>query len=502
MEHVDVVIVGAGLSGIGSAVHLTKSCPAKSFVLLEAREAIGGTWDLFRYPGVRSDSDMHTLGYVFKPWREARAIADGPAILAYVNEAAREHGIDRHIRFGHKATTARWSSETARWTVETETPAGIRTFTCSMLLMCGGYYSYAKGHTPDFPGLERFGGRVVHPQFWPGDLDHKGRRVAVIGSGATAVTLVPAMARTAAHVTMVQRSPTWIVAWPAQDAIANRLRRWLPEKLAYAITRWKNTRNDVTFYRRTRTEPGKVREELLQGVRDALGPDHDVATHFTPRYAPWDQRLCLVPDGDLFRALRKGRASVATGTIRSFTEQGLELESGETVAADIVVMATGLELEVMGGMSFSVDGQPVRFPETWSYKGMMFSGVPNLVQTFGYINASWTLRADLTAEFACRLINRMDELGLRQATPRLRASDAGMPERPWIDDFSAGYVQRALHLFPRQGDRDPWRHTQDFAEDKRLIRYAPIEDGALQLDNPAPAAGRDGAHAPALAAAR
>ncbi len=486
MEHTDIVIVGAGISGIGTAHHLRRKCPNKRFVILEGRHAIGGTWDLFRYPGVRSDSDMHTLGYKFKPWREAKAIADGPSILRYVNEVADEDRVREQIRFGHRVTHASWSSETATWTVTAEQveTGQSATFTCNMLLMCGGYYRYDRGHDPAFEGTERFKGTIAHPQFWPEDLDYSGKRVVVIGSGATAMTVVPAMAQKAASVVMLQRSPTYVVSWPSQDKIANRLRRFLPEKLAYAITRRKNVRNDQNFYRRTRVEPEKVKAELIGGVRAELGADFDVETHFTPSYNPWDQRLCLVPDSDLFEAIRSGKASVVTDTIEHFTEKGLKLGSGKELEADIIVTATGLELAVMAGVSLEVDGAAVNLPDTWTYKGMMYSGVPNLVQTFGYINASWTLRADLTAEYTCRLIARMDELGMRKCVPVLRDSDSDMPVRPWIDDFPAGYIQRSMHLLPRQGDRDPWRHTQSFDEDIRLVRESPVDDDVLRFSRP------------------
>jgi monooxygenase len=487
MSHVDVLIVGAGISGIGAACHLRELCPSRTFAILEARNAIGGTWDLFRYPGIRSDSDMHTLGFRFKPWREAKAIADGPAIRRYVNETAREHGVTEHIRFGHRVRSASWSSDRALWTVAVDHGDEQVTYTCNFLFMCGGYYSYDQGHTPDFAGMEDFRGTLVHPQFWPEDLDYAGKRVVVIGSGATAMTLVPAMAEHGADVTMVQRSPTYVVSRPDQDAIANTLRRFLPEKWAYAITRWKNVQLQRFFYNRTRTAPEKVRQKLLAGVRQHLGPDYDVDTHFTPRYNPWDQRLCLVPNADLFNAIKSGRAHVVTDQIDRFTERGLRLQSGRELEADIIVTATGLELVVLSGVSFSVDGERVSFPDTWTYKGMMYSGVPNLAQTFGYINASWTLRADLTAEYVCRLLNHMDAIGMRQVTPTLRPEDQDMAARPWIDDFSAGYMQRVMHKFPRQGDRDPWRNTQNYAEDKRMVRRAPIDDGALVFSHPASA---------------
>ncbi len=479
---VDVVIVGAGISGIGSAWHLMRHCPSKSFTILESREAIGGTWDLFRYPGVRSDSDMHTLGYAFKPWLEARAIADGPSILSYINETADEFDIRRHVRFGHRVTAASWSSCDALWTIEAEHGQATVRLACNMLLLCGGYYDYEDPFRPTWEGEDLFSGVIVHPQFWPENLDCRGKRFAVIGSGATAMTLVPALARDgASHVVMVQRSPTYVVSWPSEDRIANLLARFLPNRLAYAITRWRNVRRDVVFYRRTRTQPDRVKAELVGLVRRALKPHVDVARHFTPRYGPWDQRLCLIPDDDLYDAINSGKASVRTDTIAGFSHEGLELGSGETVEADIIVVATGLRLKILNGIRLSVDGSAVNPPEHWSYKGMMLSDVPNLVQTFGYINASWTLRADLTAAWVCRLINTMDSKGARQATPRLGDECRNMTSRPWIDDFPAGYVLRALDFLPRQGDRDPWRNTQDYALDVRLVKRSPIEDGVLEL---------------------
>jgi cation diffusion facilitator CzcD-associated flavoprotein CzcO len=486
MEHLDVVIVGAGLSGIGAAVHLQERCPGKSYAILESRQALGGTWDLFRYPGIRSDSDMHTLGYRFKPWVAEKAIADGPAIREYMNETVDEYRIRDRIRYEHALESAAWSSDDARWTLTIRRKDRGDTFalSCNFLSMCSGYYSFEKGYLPEFEGIEDFRGQLVHPQFWPEDLDYAGRRVAVIGSGATAMTLVPSIAKDAAHVTMIQRSPTYVVSRPAKDRIANLLRKILPAKLAYRLTRFKNVQLQRFFYGRTRTAPEKVKALLLKRVRDVLPADYDVETHFTPSYNPWDQRLCLVPDGDLFDVINSGKASVVTDHIDCFTESGIQLESGEKVEADIIVTATGLRLEVMGGVRFSVDGDPVDFAKTYTYKGMMFSGIPNLVQTFGYINASWTLRADLTAEFVCRLLNRMDELGMAQCTPLLRAEDHPMAEKPWIDDFSPGYMQRVMHLFPKQGDRAPWLNTQNYTLDKKMIRNAPLEDGALVFSHP------------------
>ena len=486
MNHHDVVIVGAGISGIGAAVHLQQSCPDRSYTILEGRGDIGGTWDLFRYPGIRSDSDMHTLGFDFKPWREAKAIADGPSIKRYLEETVDEYGLRGQIRFGHRVISAEWSTDDAAWTVRAEHDGEPVSFSCNFLFMCGGYYNYQQPHDPGFETLERFQGQVVHPQFWPEDLDYAGKKVLVIGSGATAMTLVPAMAERGARVTMLQRSPTYVVSRPDQDAIANRLRKWLPERWAYAVTRFKNTQLQRFFYNRARTKPERVKQMLLKQVRKELGDEY-TDKHFTPSYNPWDQRLCLIPNADLFDSIREGSADVVTDHIDAFTERGVRTASGQEIEADIIVTATGLKLQVLSGVEFAVDGKRVNFPDTFSYKGMMFSGVPNLVQTFGYINASWTLRADLTAEYVCRLLNHMKATGMRQVTPELREEDRDMQALPWIDDFTAGYMQRAMHLFPKQGDRGPWRNTQNYALDKKMIRHAPLEDGALRFTNPAPA---------------
>ena len=481
-EHVDVLIVGAGISGIGAGYHLQTMCPDRTYVILEGRADLGGTWDLFRYPGVRSDSDMHTLGYSFKPWTAAKSIADGPSILQYLRDTSTEFGIDRHIRFGHRVSNASWDSGEARWTVEATHDGAPVTMTCNYLFMCSGYYSYTAGYTPDFPGIDTFGGRIVHPQQWPDDLDHAGKRVVVIGSGATAMTLIPALAETAAHVTMLQRSPTYVVGRPDTDPVANKLRKVLPDKVAYNVTRWKNVTMQQMIYKQTRTKPEKVKAKLLEMVRNELGANYDVDKHFTPSYNPWDQRLCLVPNSDLFKAIRAGRASVVTDHIETFTETGITLASGETLEADIIVTATGLQLVTLGEMTFSVDGEPVDFSKTWSYKGLAYSDVPNLASSFGYINASWTLRADLTCEYVCRLLNHMRDTGTVQCTPRLRDSDRSMPERPWIDGFSAGYMQRVMHLFPRQGDREPWINPQNYTADKKLFRKSPLEDGVMRFN--------------------
>ncbi len=479
-EHVDVLIIGAGLSGIGAAVHLQRDCPDRGYAILEGRATSGGTWDLFRYPGIRSDSDMYTLGYAFKPWREAKAIADGPSILKYIRETATEYGVEKHIRYHHRVLGASWSSQEARWTVTAERGEAREpvTTTCNFLLVCTGYYNYARGYVPAFEGVGDYRGRIVYPQFWPEDLDYSGKRVVVIGSGATAVTIVPEMARTAAHVTMLQRSPTYVVARPSRDAIADWLRKRLPAKMAYGMTRWKNVLLGMYFYRLCKRKPERVKAMIADGVRQMMGKDYDAATaaHFTPRYNPWDQRLCLVPDADLFRALRKKQASIVTDTIERFTPGGLKLNSGASLDADIVVMATGLELLPVGGMSVAVDGRAVKFNETLSYKGMMFSDVPNFAAVSGYTNASWTLKADLIAAYVCRLLNHMKREGLRQCVPR--NTDPAMSTEPWID-FSSGYIQRALHLFPRQGSRKPWKLHQNYARDLLSLRYGAVRDEAM-----------------------
>ncbi|KAF0098548.1 MAG: flavin-containing monooxygenase [Rhodospirillaceae bacterium] len=475
-EHFDVLIVGAGLSGIGAAWHLQKNCPGKRYAILEGRAASGGTWDLFRYPGVRSDSDMYTLGYRFRPWKDAKAIADGPSILSYIREVASDHGIDRHIRYDHRVVGASWSTPDARWTVEIE-HGGERLFlSCDFLWMCSGYYRYEAGYLPEFPGIDGFKGRVVHPQHWPQDLDYAGKKVVVIGSGATAVTVVPSMAETAGHVTMLQRSPTYVVARPAEDPFANKLRRRLPLKLAYMLTRWKNVLMGMYFYQMCKRQPEKVKSLILGGVRQMLGPDYDVATHFTPKYNPWDQRLCLVPDADLFRAIRKKKASVVTDTIETFTEKGIRLKSGTELAADVVVTATGLVVQPLGGAKLVVDGKPVKPSDTMIYKGMMYSDVPNLASIFGYTNASWTLKADLVCEYVCRLLNYMDRKGFTKAVPH--NSDPTLTEEPWVN-FSSGYIQRALPHQPKQGSKRPWKLYQNYVLDLLTLRHGSLRDKAM-----------------------
>jgi len=491
----DVLIVGAGISGISAACHLQTRCPDRSFVILEGRSGIGGTWDLFKYPGVRSDSDMHTLGFKFKPWIDRKAIADAPRIMNYLRETVAEYGIESKIRFNTQVERADWDSSTSTWTLtvkEADTGHTL-TYEANFLFMCAGYYSYKGGYLPEFPGYDRFRGELVHPQDWPEDLDYANKRVVVVGSGATAMTVVPAMAQTASHVTMLQRSPTYVVARPDEDAINLKLRRFLPEKLAYAVTRKKNVVLSQYFYNRTRTQPEKVKQLILGGVQQALGPDFDVATHFTPSYNPWDERMCLLPNGDLFKAIRSGKVDVVTDTIDTFTETGIRLASGRELEADIIVTATGLNVVTLGEMEFTVDGRTVNFGDTWTYKGMGYSDVPNLISTFGYVNASWTLRADLNSEYVCRLLNHMKKSGAVQATPRLHADEQNMPQRLWTEEFQPGYLKRVLPAMPKQGDRYPWVNTQRYRKDKRLVLRKPVNDGTMEFLTAAEAARRSAA---------
>ncbi len=479
-NYVDVLIVGAGLSGIGAACHLQRECPNKSVAILEGRSTMGGTWDLFRYPGIRSDSDMYTLGYKFKPWHDAKAIADGPSILNYIRETAAEHNIEKKIRFNQKVVNASWSSETARWTVESRhsQTGEVSIMTCNFLMMCSGYYSYDAGYTPDFPGIQQFQGTIIHPQKWPENLDYTGKRVVVIGSGATAVTLVPAMAETAGHVTMVQRSPTYMVSLPSSDAVANVLRRIFPESVVYMLTRLKNTLFGMLIYQLSQRRPELVKRWIKDKLRKELGPDFDVDRHFTPPYNPWDQRMCLVPDGDMLIALREKRASIVTDLIDTFTPTGLKLKSGEHLDADIIITATGLELIALGGASLVVDGQPVKLNKSVNYKGCMLTGLPNLSFVFGYTNASWTLKADLLCAYVCRLLNYMDKHGYQQVVPRL--SDPTVEDLPLLD-LTSGYIQRAMDKFPRQGSKLPWRLYQNYFFDTLMIRFGSIKDDALEF---------------------
>ncbi len=482
LEHVDVLIVGAGLSGIGAGCHLQANCPGKTYAVLEARDCIGGTWDLFTYPGIRSDSDMYTLGYSFRPWKEAKSIADGSSILSYIRQTAKDNGVEDKIRFNHRVVRAEWSTADARWTVEafrSDTQETVR-LSCSFLFMCSGYYRYDEGYTPDFQGTERFAGRIVHPQHWSEDIDYAGKRVVVIGSGATAVTLVPSMAQSAAHVTMLQRSPSYIVSLPAEDPIAGMLRRFLPAKVSHPIMRWKNVLLTMLSFQLSRHRPRTMRALVRKGIERRLPAGYDVDTHFNPSYDPWDQRLCLVPNGDLFDAIGDGRASVVTDHIDTFTEKGLRLASGAELEADLVVTATGLNLLALGGLEIAIDGRDIALSETMSYKGMMLSGVPNLAFAVGYTNASWTLKCDLTCEYVCRLLNHMDEGGFRQCTPHNR--DPGVSERPFID-FSSGYVLRSIDQFPKQGSKAPWRLHQNYPLDILNLRFGSIEDSVMEFSN-------------------
>ncbi|MFK7828517.1 MAG: flavin-containing monooxygenase [Congregibacter sp.] len=477
----DLVIVGAGLSGIGAACHLRRAHPQRSVAILESRERSGGTWDLFRYPGVRSDSDMHTLGYSFKPWEEAKSIADGPSILRYLRATAREFGVESWIQYQQAVRSANWSRRLQCWelTIDDGATGERRLLSCRFLFMCAGYYSYAQGHQPEFPGRADFGGDFVHPQFWPENLDYAGKRVVVIGSGATAVTLVPAMAEQAAEVVMLQRSPTWVVSRPSTDGFANALHSLLPVKWAYAITRWKNTRLQHWVYRQTRKRPEKMREMLLDKTAKELGAGAELAD-FTPRYNPWDQRLCLVPDSDLFESLKGGKARVVTAEIDRLTPDGIRLTCGKTLGADIIVSATGLELQLMGGMTTSIDGEAFDYAGSWTYRGMMCTGLPNLVSIFGYINASWTLRSDLVADWVCRLLMHMDANGMTVVRPELEEGKPPMQPRPWIDDFSAGYMSRMMHRFPIQGDRDPWMNSQEYLLERKQFSTMDFNESALR----------------------
>ena len=473
------MIVGAGISGIDAAYHLQTSLPGKTYAILEARDAIGGTWDLFRYPGVRSDSDMHTLGFPFRPWREHEAIAGGPAIWNYIRDTAAHYGIDRHIRLGHRMVRASWSSADARWIIEAQAKDGrIVRLVCRFLYMCSGYYSYEKGYSPEFPGLNRFQGQFVHPQEWPEALDYAGKRVVVIGSGATAVTLVPALAKDAAHVTMLQRSPSYVVTLPRKDAKANWMNRHLPKSLAAMITKWKNVLYSITMFHLARTKPEMLKGLILKGIKKQLPPDYDVKRHFTPRYNPWDQRICLVPDGDLFAAIRAGRVEIVTETIAEVVECGIRLSSGASLPADLIVSATGLVVKLMGGAEILVDGVPVEFSEKLVYKGAMFSGVPNLALAFGYTNNSWTLRCDITARFICRLLKYMDRKGFSVCVPNL--PDESINPEPLLD-FSSGYVQRADGVLPKQGQRAPWRVPQNYVKDLAAFMFGSVNDGTMSF---------------------
>ncbi len=473
---VDVLIVGAGISGISAACHLVKRCPNKDYMILERRDQLGGTWDLFRYPGIRSDSDMQTLGFRFRPWTGEKSIADGGDVLRYLNDTVNEHGIRRNIRTGRHVRHASWSSAKGRWTVDVESPDGSERWHTNYLWMCAGYYNYDHGYTPDFPGVESFGGEVLHPQHWPAKFDARGKRIVVIGSGATAFTLVPTLARAAAHVTMLQRSPTYVVSIPSVNRTANRLRRVLPERIAYGLTRWTNVMVSALSYWAARRFPKQTKKFLINLVRKQLPVGFDVERHFTPTYNPWDQRICAVPDRDFFRAITSGSVSVVTDRIKSFTPRGVALQSGKELEADVVITATGLSVQMFGGAELVVDGCAVASGEMIMYKGIMYADVPNLSVTFGYTNASWTLKADLTSEYTCRLLRHMDSIGAISATPRLGIRRVELDEEP---EFTPGYFQRAASIMPKQGKRKPWRLDEKYPLDIFTLRHRNINDGVL-----------------------
>jgi monooxygenase len=483
-NHFDVLIVGGGLSGIGAACSLQKNCPKKSYVILEGRASIGGTWDLFRYPGIRSDSDMFTLGYSFRPWVEGKAIADGHSILKYINDTAKDYGVDKNIRFHHLVKRASWSSKQALWSVEAECGPDkeIVRFTCNFLFLCSGYYSYVEGYTPVFPGSERFAGLVVHPQKWPEDLAYADKRVVVIGSGATAVTLVPAMAKSAAQVTMLQRSPTYVVSRPEQDAMANFLRRHVPASVAYSLVRWRNILFGIYFFRLCKRSPERVKKWILKQVQAALGTDYDVSKHFTPHYNPWDQRMCLVPDGDLFEAIKAGKANVVTDEIDTFTERGIKLRSGTELPADIIVTATGLKLIALGDIQLKVDGRSIDPSKTMNYRGTMYAGIPNLASVFGYTNASWTLKSELTCNYICRVLNHMSRAGYQVCVPQ--NDDPSVKPEPWLN-LTSGYIQRVADKLPKQGSKVPWKLHQNYVKDIISLRYGSLDDGVIRFLNPA-----------------
>jgi cation diffusion facilitator CzcD-associated flavoprotein CzcO len=478
LADVDVLIVGAGISGIGMAAHMETMCPGRSYAIVERRENLGGTWDLFRYPGIRSDSDMHTLGFVFEPWKHEKSIADAPAILDYLHRIVDERGIREKIRFGHKVLAADWRSDEARWHVEVELADGARTrLTANFLYLGSGYYDYDDPYDPGFDFGE-FEGQVIHPQFWPEDLDYADKNVVVIGSGATAVTIVPAIAEKAKHVTMLQRTPTWMFSRPAKDALANFLRKILPEELAYRITRWKNIKMQDFSFKLARDKPQKVKDGLHKRIRKSMGEDFDLAP-FTPPYNPWEQRLCLVPDDDLFAAIKRGKAEVVTGRIARFVKEGVELESGEVLPADIVITATGLKLAIAGKIAVSQDGAPVDFAQRYYYKGCMFSNLPNLAVVFGYLNASWTLRADINSAYVCRLLNAMETKDAQIAVPVLSEADEAKLEEDDIFDFSSGYIQRGKHIMPKNAVGYPWRLNQEYVLDRKRMASDPVDDGIV-----------------------
>lgn len=481
-KHVDVLIVGAGLSGIGAAAHLRRECPKKTFAIVERRQSMGGTWDLFRYPGIRSDSDMFTLGYKFKPWKNDKSIADGDSILSYIKETADEYRINDHIHYGLKVVAVSWSTPDAAWTVtaEREDTGEQETFTCGYLMGCTGYYNYDAGYTPEFPGFDQYKGEIVHPQKWTEDIDYAGKNVVIIGSGATAVTLLPAMADKAAHVTMLQRSPTYVASVPEKDVISIKLRKFLPEKVVYNMARVRNVALQRTIYELSKKRPNTMRRLLLGAAKRQLGENFDM-THFKPKYNPWDERLCAVPNGDLFKVLRQGKGSVVTDHIETFTKDGIQLKSGKVLKADMVITATGLDLMIFGNIKPTIDGQPVKVSEHLTYKGAMLSGVPNFSMIFGYTNSSWTLKADLVSEFTCRLLNHMDKKGISYCVPEAQPED--LSDKPFLD-LQSGYVMRAADRLPRQGHNGPWKVVQNYFHDIPMLRFGRLEDGVLKFAAP------------------
>ena len=480
-KKIDVLVVGAGLSGIGAGYHLQKKCPETSFLILEGRENIGGTWDLFKYPGIRSDSDMYTLGYNFKPWKEQKAIADAPSILKYLNETVEELNLKSKIRFGKYVKKARWSSDSNQWTVDIEDKktGKFSQILCSFIFMCSGYYSYKEGYTPHFEGKENFKGDIIHPQKWDPSFDYSNKKIVVIGSGATAVTIVPEMAKTAKHVTMLQRSPTYVVAAPERDNLANKLRKYLPLKFTYWFIRWRNILRQQYYFRLCKKYPKGVKNVIIREVKKKLGNDFDVKTHFTPKYNPWDQRMCLVPDGDLFEQINQGKASVVTDHIKNFTENGILLKSGKELKADVIITATGLNLEMLSTVEFFIDNKSVDISKTVTYKGMMYSGIPNLASTFGYTNASWTLGADLTSEYVCRVINHMKRNNYDVVCPK---PNIGIEADPDYLNLTSGYIKRSLNIFPKQGKKAPWRNNQNYLIDIFQMKYGRIDDGEISFE--------------------
>ncbi|UZE48874.1 flavin-containing monooxygenase [Rhodopseudomonas sp. P2A-2r] len=477
-QHFDVIVVGAGISGVGAAYHLCKQCPGTSFAVLETQHSFGGTWLTHRYPGIRSDSDLHTFGYRFKPWTSA-PIATAAEILAYMGEVIAENDLAPHIRYNHRIETAAWSSADNLWTLTVNHDGVTSTYATRFLWMCQGYYNHAQGFTPEWPGMADFKGRMVHPQTWPEDIDLAGKKVVVIGSGATAATLVPAIADTCAHVTMLQRSPTFFITGRNVNDLAETLRQLeIKEEWIHEIVRRKILFDQAAFTKRAVEEPEVVKQELLKGVKAYLGEDYDIATHFTPRYRPWRQRIAFIPNGDLFQGIKAGKASVVTDEIERFTESGIALKSGKQLDADIVVTATGFNLNVLGDIAFSIDGEPLDFSQTVTYRGMMFTGVPNMVWIFGYFRASWTLRVDLVADFVCALLNHMENTGATRVEPMLRPEDRDMPLLPWIDpeNFNPGYIMRGLHLLPKRGDKAEWQHNQDYWSEKNEFPAIDLED--------------------------